>query len=508
MTGFSDPIIGGDGALVYPSIHSPDYLPGVSGWTINKDGSAEFSDVTVRGEFDSVSSTGPVYFDVRIADGIITVLSASSPGGPFTTLYTLTAAANAAGTWAMATFSRGLSMDGTEAWLPPSGDVTGFTDRVIINGLLGLNWTVHLLPGTWYVDSPVQMPDGACLTAADPSWGIPTGNYGAGGLPLQGSVIQAGTAFAGAALITMGVAGTSQLGGQRLYGITVSGTGAPAGTHGIQSTGYNAGVKMRDVVVWGMPGDGLHAGNDGTPSHTPDFWQVQACKFSGNTGWGVLTQGLSDSWFDSCESTGNNAGGWSITGGSDTRFTCCRADSNIGSPGWSLNPTITGRVYFTNCEANLNGTTGWVFAGGVAMDYFLTGCIAAGNTGAAYSYAAGARVHCDGGNFTVWVALALSNGWANSGAGPAAQFTWRGSSVEVIADLLAGTLAAGTGILTFPAAVTFSHAQQLVLTDITTRTAQGALNAGAAGVVSFFQGLGTVAAGDRCFLHGFLSADA
>jgi hypothetical protein len=47
--GFNNPIIGGGGALVYPSIHSPDYVPNVSGWAINKDGSAEFNDVIILG---------------------------------------------------------------------------------------------------------------------------------------------------------------------------------------------------------------------------------------------------------------------------------------------------------------------------------------------------------------------------------------------------------------------------------------------------------------------------
>lgn len=51
MAGFSNPIIGGDGALVYPSVHSPDYSPGTAGWTVNKDGSAEFNNLTVRGTF-------------------------------------------------------------------------------------------------------------------------------------------------------------------------------------------------------------------------------------------------------------------------------------------------------------------------------------------------------------------------------------------------------------------------------------------------------------------------
>jgi hypothetical protein len=59
LSGFSNPIIGGGGALVYPSIHSPDYVPGVSGWTINKDGSAEFNNASFRGSVTVGSAGGP-----------------------------------------------------------------------------------------------------------------------------------------------------------------------------------------------------------------------------------------------------------------------------------------------------------------------------------------------------------------------------------------------------------------------------------------------------------------
>lgn len=47
---FSNPIIGGNGNLVREQIKSPDYVAGVSGWIIRKDGTAEFNDIIVRGE--------------------------------------------------------------------------------------------------------------------------------------------------------------------------------------------------------------------------------------------------------------------------------------------------------------------------------------------------------------------------------------------------------------------------------------------------------------------------
>lgn len=46
---FRNPIIGGASKLIREAIQSPNYSPGTTGWTINKDGSAEFSNVVIRG---------------------------------------------------------------------------------------------------------------------------------------------------------------------------------------------------------------------------------------------------------------------------------------------------------------------------------------------------------------------------------------------------------------------------------------------------------------------------
>lgn len=53
---FSNPVVGGEnGELIRQSIQSPDYVTGVSGWTINRDGSAEFNNVTIRFELGTGS---------------------------------------------------------------------------------------------------------------------------------------------------------------------------------------------------------------------------------------------------------------------------------------------------------------------------------------------------------------------------------------------------------------------------------------------------------------------
>lgn len=46
---FSDPIVGGT-TLIREAIRSPNFVTGVSGWSINRDGTAEFNNVAVRGD--------------------------------------------------------------------------------------------------------------------------------------------------------------------------------------------------------------------------------------------------------------------------------------------------------------------------------------------------------------------------------------------------------------------------------------------------------------------------
>ncbi len=62
---WSNPIIGGGNTLIREEIKSPDYVPGVSGWSIKKDGTAEFNDVTIRGELFVTDPDGSY---VRIYD--------------------------------------------------------------------------------------------------------------------------------------------------------------------------------------------------------------------------------------------------------------------------------------------------------------------------------------------------------------------------------------------------------------------------------------------------------
>lgn len=71
------------GELAIPSVRSPDFVTGVSGWTINKDGSAEFNNLTVRGTFFGInyiiSSIGAFFYSSSPALGnLIASITAST----------------------------------------------------------------------------------------------------------------------------------------------------------------------------------------------------------------------------------------------------------------------------------------------------------------------------------------------------------------------------------------------------------------------------------------------
>lgn len=70
---FRDPIVAGLN-LIREAIRSPNYVPNVSGWTVNKDGSSEFGNTVIRGslragtavDYITVDSTGIKLFSGNI----------------------------------------------------------------------------------------------------------------------------------------------------------------------------------------------------------------------------------------------------------------------------------------------------------------------------------------------------------------------------------------------------------------------------------------------------------
>lgn len=96
----------GMGTLVIPNVRSQNYVPGVSGWAIFADGSAEFNDVTIRGATLSATLTagntviinqdGMFFYDGP-ARGVTPPTNAGGSGGTQTSNIPNTATASVSG---------------------------------------------------------------------------------------------------------------------------------------------------------------------------------------------------------------------------------------------------------------------------------------------------------------------------------------------------------------------------------------------------------------------------
>jgi hypothetical protein len=72
------------GVLVFPQIQSPNFVHGSSGWSVNKDGSAEFNDLSLRGTFNGldfvINSDGEFWYSGTPGPGNLLASIAATPG--------------------------------------------------------------------------------------------------------------------------------------------------------------------------------------------------------------------------------------------------------------------------------------------------------------------------------------------------------------------------------------------------------------------------------------------
>jgi hypothetical protein len=73
---FGNPIVGGV-TLVRPAIRSPNYAAGLTGWTVNQDGSAEFNNVAIRGGLIE-GAPGLYYSGTPAANNLVASVSATA----------------------------------------------------------------------------------------------------------------------------------------------------------------------------------------------------------------------------------------------------------------------------------------------------------------------------------------------------------------------------------------------------------------------------------------------
>lgn len=85
--GFNNDVLGGSSTLIRQAIKSPNYVIGTAGWTINKDGSAEFNNLTIRGTFMGtnfvMNASGLFFYDPSETTGNLVIsLTPKAVTGP------------------------------------------------------------------------------------------------------------------------------------------------------------------------------------------------------------------------------------------------------------------------------------------------------------------------------------------------------------------------------------------------------------------------------------------
>lgn len=170
---FANPIIGGSGALVYPSIHSPGFASGLIGWSIRKDGSAEFNNITIRGATIESGHGGVFVYDGVPMLGNSPILTIVSPG---VTVDPYGNAVNAVlNIGPLNGGHTGFDLSGKQyftdsggttraVFVTPSGDTSGVKDHNNIQGILTGHATAILMPGTYYINNTLTILGGYSLT--------------------------------------------------------------------------------------------------------------------------------------------------------------------------------------------------------------------------------------------------------------------------------------------------------------------------------------------------------
>lgn len=246
---------------------------------------------------------------------------------------------------------------------------------------------VFFPPGIYLFSASLTLPDGvAMIGLGNESYGVPLGNYGAGGLPLQGVILKAASPFTGSSSATGMIfmrKAAGQGGGQRIENISIDGSGLPNGNnlHGILIQDNTACVTLSNVSVYGsgakqIGGDGLRCVSTG--GSAPDLLNIKWSHFSGCAGYGVTLNGTADSYISYSEATGNGLGGWNVINGNNSRFTGCKGEGTTGSgnPGWlfTANSGFTGVVHLANCTSQVNDGSGFKFTGPGTGTYQLIAC--------------------------------------------------------------------------------------------------------------------------------------
>ena len=133
---WDDPIAAADGSLVYPAMKSPNFVPGVSGWRVTRQGNVEFNDATIRGTLEAGGGT------VRLSNSGLHVDGANEQFDINTTAGFLTRARPDDGSNVQIAITQGFFGDSNGGSIFMSTDSPSANGNTMSFGLIGVEYDV------------------------------------------------------------------------------------------------------------------------------------------------------------------------------------------------------------------------------------------------------------------------------------------------------------------------------------------------------------------------------
>lgn len=205
MSGFANAIIGGAQKLIRKAIQSPDFQTGVLGWSVNKDGTAEFNEVTVRGVILVIGTDGSHVF-VRTDSGLaqIELQPPDQPGATFDPATINSQSDPDKSAWLLLTSPREIHSGGEQAQIQLEGsDGLGSTsiadvlaDTTRVHGDLEVQGGLSVFSTTWQAWTPVVSGGGSATFSTRDGY-----FWSLGGLTFFQAYIQANAAGSGSATV-------------------------------------------------------------------------------------------------------------------------------------------------------------------------------------------------------------------------------------------------------------------------------------------------------------------
>jgi hypothetical protein len=229
-----------------------------------------------------------------------------------------------------------------------------------VNALLSAGFVVNLMPGQYYVNTPVNIPPYGVLCGP---LGVTLNSFSGSNFPSSLPRITAVPGFSGAGLIQI----QSQTpggwsvpsAGQTVRGVFLDGSGLTGTQSGIAINGPVYDTHLEDVFIYkGYDGISVasHVEAVGKPSY-PYHQRYDRVSVVNCSNYGFNLTNFTDSTFVNCLAFANKNSNWLLSNIANSLLLDCRAEWSYTGDGFEVTGS-GGSISLTGCTSDQNSGSG------------------------------------------------------------------------------------------------------------------------------------------------------